>query len=56
MKTAIKEVYLTLDEFEKDLELCLIIKKYPNKHKSYYVCEYWSPSLYSHIVHIYIKK
>jgi len=57
MKTvATKEVYLTKEEFEKDLEVCLDIINYPSKQRPYYVCKYTSAALYKSIVKVYIKK
>jgi hypothetical protein len=50
-----KDVYLTQEEFDRDLEDCLLIIGYPDKMRNYYVCEYTSPALYKSIVHIYIK-
>jgi hypothetical protein len=50
-----KKVYLTQQEFDRDLEDCLTIINYPDKYHNYYVVEYISPALYKSIVHIYIK-
>ena len=50
-----KKVYLTQQEFDRDLEDCLTIISYPGKYHNYYVVEYISPALYKSIVHIYIK-
>ena len=50
-----KDVYLTKEEFNKDLDICLVILNEPSRQKPYYVCEYTSPALYKTIVHIYIK-
>ena len=50
-----KTVYLTKEEFDKDLERCLTIITEPTKQNNYYVCEYISPALYKSIVHICIK-
>ena len=50
-----KDVYLTQQEFDRDLEDCLTIINYPGKYHNYYVVEYISPALYKSIVHIYIK-
>jgi hypothetical protein len=47
-----KKVYLTQDEFNKDLEICLTIV---DKCDDYYVCEYISAALYKSIIHIHIK-
>jgi hypothetical protein len=54
--TATKNVYLSIEEFDKDLEYCLTIILEPTKENPYYVCEYVSPALYKSIVHIYITK
>lgn len=51
-----KQVYLSIEQFDKDLEDCLTIITEPTKRKPYYVCEYVSPALYKSIVHIYITK
>ena len=51
-----KAVYLTQEEFNKDLEYCLTIIDYPNSLRPYYICEYISAALYKSIVHIYIEK
>ena len=51
-----KEVYLTQEEFNKDLEICLNIINYPNRIRPYYICEYISAALYKRIVHVYIEK
>lgn len=57
MKTvATKAVYLTKEEFDKDLEICLVIINEPSKQRPYYVCEYTSVALYKSIVKVYIIK
>lgn len=57
MKTvATKAVYLTKEEFDKDLEICLVIINEPSKQRPYYVCEYTSAALYKSIVKVYIIK
>ena len=50
-----KKVYLSIEQFDKDLEDCLTIIKSPTKLNPYYVCEYVSHALYKSIVHIYIN-
>lgn len=50
-----KDVYLTQEKFDEDLENCLTIINEPSKNKPYYVCEYISAALYKSIVHIYIE-
>jgi hypothetical protein len=54
--TATKQVYLSIEEFDKDLEDCLTIITEPTQLNPYYACEYISPALYKSIVHIYIIK
>lgn len=54
--TTVKRVYLSIEQFDKDLEDCLTIITEPTQRKPYYVCEYVSPALYKSIVHIYITK
>jgi hypothetical protein len=54
--TAPKQVYLSVDRFNKDLDDCLTIITEPTKRNPYYVCEYVSPALYKSIAHIYITK
>lgn len=54
--TATKQVFLSIEQFDKDLEDCLTIITEPTVRNPYYVCEYVSPALYKSIVHIYITK
>jgi hypothetical protein len=54
MTNEIKTVYLTQEQFEKDLEVCLTILKEPTKNHKYYVCEYISQALYKSIFNIVI--
>ena len=57
MKTfGTKAVYLTKDEFDIDLEICLVIINEPSRNRPYYVCEYTSAALQKSIVRIFIKK
>lgn len=57
MKTeATKAVYLTQEEFDRDLEICLFIINESSRRRPYYVCEYTSAALYKSIVHVYLKK
>ena len=49
-----KEIYLSIEKFNNELEYCLTIIKEPTKTNKYYVCEYISAGLYKSIVHIYI--
>jgi len=53
---ATKQVYLSIEQFDKDLEDCLTIITEPTQRNPYYVCEYVSHALYKYIVHIYITK
>ena len=57
---ATKAVYLTQEEFDRDLEICLLIINEPSRQRPYYVCEYTceytSAALYKSIVHVYLKK
>ena len=53
---ATKQVYLSIEQFDKDLDYCLTIITEPTQINPYYVCEYISPALYKSIVHIYITK
>ena len=55
MKT-MKTVFLSQEEFERDLDICLLIVHYPSKRRNYYVCEYTSPSLEQSMVEVYINK
>ena len=54
--TATNQVYLSIEQFDEDLEYCLTIITEPTSRNPYYVCEYVSPALYKSIVHIYITK
>ena len=38
--TATKQVYLSIEQFDKDLEDCLTIITEPTQINPYYVCEY----------------
>ena len=53
---ATKAVYLTLEEFDRDLETCLLIINEPSPSSPYYVCEHTSAALDKTIVHVYIKR
>lgn len=50
----LNDVHLTMDQFEIDLEICLTIKKYPNKKRRYYVCDHFSAGLVKSEVRIFI--
>jgi hypothetical protein len=52
----LKDVFLTKEEFEKDLDSCLLIQKYPSKRSPYYVCEHISTALIKGIVKVYVIK
>lgn len=49
------DVYLTIEQFKKDLKSCLTIVQEPTENKKYYVCEYVSYSLHKSLVNVYIK-
>ena len=51
---ATKAVYLTQEDFDRDLEICLLIINEPSRQRPYYVCEYTSAALYKSIVHVYL--
>ena len=38
MKVATQDVFLTPEEFDRDLEGCLTIISYPSKRKPFYIC------------------
>ena len=52
--TRLQDVYLSKEQFEKDLDSCLTIIDYPSKRKPYYVCEHTSAALLKRKVHIYV--
>jgi hypothetical protein len=52
LKAASQDIYLTQQEFDRDLEICLEILK---EAKDHYVCEYTSGSLSKKKVNIFIK-
>lgn len=51
-----QNVFLTLETFKRDLEICLVIIKNPSKINQYYVCEYTSPNWEKRIINIHIIK
>ena len=51
----LNDVYLTIEEFDKDLDSCLTIVQEPTDNQKYYVCEYISYSFYTSLVNVYIK-
>ncbi|NCC55783.1 MAG: hypothetical protein EOM11_09955 [Erysipelotrichia bacterium] len=54
--TVTKSHYLTHEEFDDQLEKCLLIISEPSKRNPYYVCEHTATDMYKSVVHIYIKK
>ena len=54
--TQLQDLYLTLEEFEKYLDECSAIMKYPSKRKPYYVCEHLSAGLHKRKVNVYVNK
>ena len=57
MKTfGTKAFYLTKEEFNRDLDICLVIINEPSMNSPYYVCEYTSAALQKSIVRIFLKK
>jgi hypothetical protein len=55
LQQAQQDVYLSKEEFENDLEICLTILDYPNSKNKFYVCEYISASLNRKTIRIFIK-
>jgi hypothetical protein len=57
MKTITKQqvIYLSKEQFEKDLDDCLIIIDYPSRNRKYYVCEHISPALLRREVKIFVN-
>ena len=51
-----KTVYLSQEQFEKDLEICLTILNYPSKTRKFYVCEYYSASLRKETIKVIINQ
>jgi hypothetical protein len=51
----LNDLYLTIEEFDKELNSCLTILQEPTENKKYYVCEYVSYSLHKSLVNVYIK-
>ena len=52
----LKNVYLTQEAFEKDLEGCLTIINYPSRTRKYYVCEHISPALLRRKVKVFVNR
>lgn len=55
LKIKLQDVYLSKKDFEKDLEGCLTIIKYPTKKRLYYECEHISADLLKRQVNVYVK-
>ena len=55
-QTKAPSVFLSIEQFDMDLEDCLTIIQEPTRSNHYYVCEYVSPALYKSIIHIYLTK
>ncbi len=51
-----QDVYLSIEQFENDLEYSLTILKYPNKKNKFYLCEDISAGLHKKKVRIFINK
>lgn len=52
----LKIVYLSKEQFEKDLDDCLTIINYPSKTRKYYVCEHISPALSKRKVKVFVNR
>lgn len=48
-------LFLTHEQFNKELETGLLIVNYPNKRRKYYICEITYAVGGKRIVHIYIN-
>ena len=51
-----RDVYLSKEQFEQDLENHLTIIKYPNRRRKYYICEDITHPLLKRKVKIFIIK
>ena len=51
-----QDVFLTPEEFDRDLEGCLTIINYPSRTRKYYVCEYISPALLRRKVKVFVNR
>ena len=49
-------IYLSKEQFEKDLDDCLTIIDYPSRTRKYYVCEHISPALLKREVKIFVNR
>ena len=54
MTKQLNDVYLTKEQFEKDLLQCLSIIDFPTEKNPFYVCNHLSAALYQRKVHVYI--
>lgn len=52
----LKDVYLSKEQFEKDLDDCLTIINYPSRTRKYYVCEHISPALLRRKVKVFVNR
>lgn len=52
----LKNIYLSIEEFDSGLETFLIILEYPSRNKQYYVCEYTYESGKKETVIVHIIK
>ena len=52
----LKDVYLTKETFEKDLNECLSIITGPTKEKPYYTCIHISEALEAREVNVYVEE
>ena len=48
------DVYLSMEQFEKELDYCLTIIEYPSKAQKYYVCEHISAALERSQVKVFV--
>ena len=56
--TTAKRVYLSIEQFDKELEdnLTITITKEPTRRNPYYACQYLNAELSKSIIHVYIIK
>ncbi len=56
--TTAKRVYLSIEQFDKELEdnLTITITKEPTRRNPYYVCQYLNAELSKSIIHVNIIK
>ena len=48
------DVYFTMEQFEKELDICLTILFYPTQECRYYVCQHISAGLRKRFVNVFI--